>query len=305
MGKNIEIVDGDTLVAAVEGYLYYEDGRFNVQQTLTVENGLDVNSELIDFDGDVWIMGDVLNMNIIRASGAVIVTGSVENSFIQAGGSIVICTGVVGEDEGTIRAGESVYAKFLERCTVYAGKMIRCECSICSHLYSNGSISITEGRGVVVGGSLTAADRIEANVIGSQSERNTEITLGEYPCHKKDREALQLQIDNIKTEIEALHDALPQNTEYSENEDESSNMIAQSKHRLRLASLMLKKQRLEKKMNSLQSHVSDYSKCRLHCAKIFPKTSIIICTARFLTQDEYSDCTFELVGDKIRAFRNS
>ena len=305
LGKNIEIVDGDTLVAAVEGYLYYEDGRFNVQQTLTVENGLDANSELIDFDGDVWIMGDVLNMNIIRASGAVIVTGSVENSFIQAGGSIVICSGVVGEDEGTIRAGESVYAKFLERCTVYAGKMIRCECSICSHLYSNGSISITEGRGVVVGGSLTAADRIEANVIGSQSERNTEITLGEYPCHKKDREALQLQIDNIKTEIEALHDALPQNTEYSENEDESSNMIAQSKHRLRLASLMLKKQRLEKKMNSLQSHVSDYSKCRLHCAKIFPKTSMIICTARFLTQDEYSDCTFELVGDKIRAFRNS
>ena len=108
-----------------------------------------------------------------------------------------------------------------------------------------------------------------------------------------------------KTEIEALHDALPQNTEYSENEDESSNMIAQSKYRLRLASLMLKKQRLEKKMDSLQSHVSDYSKCRLHCAKIFPKTSIIICTARFLTQDEYSDCTFELVGDKIRAFRNS
>jgi uncharacterized protein (DUF342 family) len=298
-GKNTAITDGETLAAATEGYLYFEDGRFHVQPTYTVEDGLEEDADTIDFDGDVWIMGDVLRLNVIRASGSVVIWGSMENSYVQADKNVMILTGVVGEDEATIRAGESVSAKYLEHCIVYAGKAITSECAICAYLYSDDHISITSGRGVTVGGSIVAAHYIEAKIVGSQSERSTQITLGEYPCRRESRQEIELRLNNIREEMESLRKIMSHS---DRQQDESLRMIAQSKYRLRLTGLSIKERRLVKQLNAIEVQLSDYSACYLRSDTVYPKTVVTIGPGSFCTAETLSRCTFKLVGKNIRAY---
>ena len=300
-GKNIAFSGNDVLEASTEGYLYFEDGHFHIQQTLTVPDGLDEDSDTIDFDGDVWVGGDVFCLNVIRATGSVVVKGSVENSFIQAGKNVVIFSGVVGEGEATIRAGACVFAKYLEHCIVYAGRSIVCECSICSHLYSDDHISILKGRGVTVGGSLTAARLIEASIIGSQSERSTQIVLGEHPCRRDDCRELEQRLQDIAKEAAEAEKAISANERI---EDESSKLIAQAKGRLRLTKLRLKEQQLQKRLDAIKSESVDLSGCELRGGTIYPKTSITIGPGSFCVPEMLSNCTFKLVGTNIRAFAN-
>lgn len=300
-GKNTTMTDGETLVAATEGYLYFEDGCFHVQQTYTVEDGLDEDADTIDFDGDVWIMGDVLRLNVIRASGSVVIWGSVENSYIQADKNVIILAGVVGEDEATIRAGESVSAKYLEHCIVYAGKAITSECAICAYLYSDDHISITNGRGVIVGGGIVAARYIEAKIIGSKSERSTQITLGEYPCRRESRLEIELRQNNIREEMKSLREILSRNEGQM---DEFLRMITQSKYRLRLTGLAIKEQRLEKQLTAIELQLSDCSVCYLRSDTVYPKTVVTIGPGSFCTAETLSRCTFRLVGKNIRAYGN-
>lgn len=300
-GKNTAFSGSDVLESSTEGYLYFESGHFHVQQTLTVPDGLDEDSDTIDFDGDVWIGGDVFCLNVIRATGSVVVKGSVENSFIQAGKNVIIFSGVVGEDEATIRAGACVFAKYLEHCIVYAGRSIVCECSICSHLYSDDHISILKGRGVTVGGSLTAARLIEASIIGSQSERSTQIVLGEHPCSRDDCRELEQRLQDIAAEAAEAEKAITANEWI---EDESSKLIAQAKERLRLTKLRLKEQQLRKRLDAIKSESVDLSGCELRGGTIYPKTSITIGPGSFCVPEILSSCTFKLVGTNIRAFAN-
>ena len=300
-GKSTAFSGSDVLESSTEGYLYFERGHFHVQQTLTVPDGLDEDSDTIDFDGDVWIGGDVFCLNVIRATGSVVVKGSVENSFIQAGKNVTIFSGVVGEDEATIRAGACVFAKYLEHCIVYAGRSIVCECSICSHLYSDDHISILKGRGVTVGGSLTAARLIEASIIGSQSERSTQIVLGEHPCSRDDCRELEQRLQDIAAEAAEAEKDITANERI---EDESSKLIAQAKERLRLTKLQLKEQQLQKQLDAIQSESVDLSGCELRGGTIYPKTSITIGPGSFCVPEMLSSCTFKLVGTNIRAFAN-
>lgn len=53
------------------------------------------------------------------------------------------------------------------------------DCAINAQLYSDGAIRIVSGRGTVIGGLLTAVDRVDVNVIGARSGVLTEIALGQ------------------------------------------------------------------------------------------------------------------------------
>ena len=71
--------------------------------------------------------------------------------------------------------------RYLENCAVYAKGDIYADCIMASRIFSDGSIDVTSGRGSIIGGALTAAVSIKAHMIGAQSGRKTELTLGILP----------------------------------------------------------------------------------------------------------------------------
>lgn len=178
-GKNTELTeDGLQLIASIDGNLEYRNRVFEISPVLVIPGDVDYEIGNINFNGDVRIKGDVRENFTVTATGAIIVDGLVEAANIDAGGDLLITRGVVGDNRAFLRSQGCIRVKFLENCVAYAKESVYADCIMNSEIYSDNSINVRSGRGSVIGGSLTAAERIYARMIGAQSGRRTELTLG-------------------------------------------------------------------------------------------------------------------------------
>ena len=127
---------------------------------------------------------------------------------MEAGGDIIITKGVLGDNSAMIKSGRTVRAAYLENCVVYAGTAILADCAINAQLYSDGAIRIVSGRGTVIGGLLTAVDRVDVNVIGARSGVLTEIALGQRSFALIEATDLERSLEQMKKEHKELERSL-------------------------------------------------------------------------------------------------
>ena len=242
--------DGKKLVAAREGHLEFTNGAFQVRALLEVKGDVDYSTGNIDFSGNVHVCGDIRENFTVRASGTIAVDGIVEAATVEAGGDIVITRGVVGDNRALLRSHGAVRVKYLENCVVYAAKGVYADCIMNSQIFSDDVISVMSGRGSVIGGALTAARLIKARMIGAQSGRQTQLTLGVLPY-------VQSELQNIKEDMRVLgreREQLDKELSYLESKqglEGSSGKLA--KARIRRSVLGLKEQQLKKRKEQLLS----------------------------------------------------
>ena len=173
--------DGLHLLAARSGHLEYQQGRFCVRPVLEIPGDVDYSTGNVDFPGDVHIRGDVREGFRVFAEGSLMIDGLVEAADVAAGADLLITKGVVGDNRAVLHCGGNLRTKYLENCTVYVGKCVYADCAVTSAIYCDGSVSVTGGRGSIIGGSVTAGVMVKAKLLGARSGRQTELTLGTRP----------------------------------------------------------------------------------------------------------------------------
>lgn len=277
-GINTELNDkDDELLATKDGNLLYRNHAFHVQPLFRVDGDVDYAIGNIDFPGDVQILGDVKSGFVVKAKGNLIVDGLVEGAILEAGGNISIRKGVLGDARAVIRSQQSVYAQYLENCVVYAGDTVETSSIIASFVYSDNAIVARSGRGTIIGGKLSAANLISANVIGCRSERLTELTIGEFPMLQQQKEELQTNMQEIQKEEKETEDLIAyldtQDIPEDENKEQEQAQIL-AKLRLQKSVLGMKKERAVKDLEKLNQREIDISKCRVLCDTIYPTTQI-------------------------------
>ena len=190
-GASISENSSDTLVAKQLGHPVFRDRGVSVSEVLSLEN-INTNSRDIEFDGSVFVKGDIADGVKLSISGDLAVKGGVGNASITAGGSIFIHQGLSGTTEvdgsddshlyaANINAKESVHANSITHARITAGK----------HIISNDYIhnsDLTAGHKILVGqhsnkgelsgGSAQAFDLIAANVIGNREGTPTYLKVG-------------------------------------------------------------------------------------------------------------------------------
>ncbi|MDD3202341.1 MAG: FapA family protein, partial [Pygmaiobacter massiliensis] len=257
--------EGLHLVATMSGHLLYHTNAFQVKSILQVPGNVDYSTGNINFLGDVHIAGDVREKFTVRATGTVTIDGLVEAATVEADGDIIVTKGVLGDNKALLKSKKSVKAKYLENCVVYSGDCTFADCIINSEIYSDQRISVLTGRGTILGGSLTAAGQIEANIIGSQSGRKTEIVLGVLPYVQKEQDDNQ----GSKEEENKKHADL----------------------RLRKSVLALKEAKLVKRQQELMEMKVDRARCRLEAGTIYPTTILQIGAAVRKIEEVWKGCT--------------
>lgn len=271
-GTNTEISeDGLHLVASKTGHLEFSRDAFHVRTLLEVRSDVDYSTGNLNFDGDIHITGDVREGFEVRATGSVMVDGLVEAATVEAGGDLVISCGVVGDHRAWLRSKGSVRAKFLENCVVYAGKTVYADCIMTSQIFSDDAISVTSGRGSVIGGTLTAANLIRARVIGAQSGRRTELELGTLPCVRMELDELEEELAQVQEELKKVAQEL---TCLERTEGQEGSTPSMARARLRKYSLEMKEKSLTERREELSPDVSDLIQCRLECDTIYPVTGL-------------------------------
>ncbi|WP_130848107.1 DUF342 domain-containing protein [Intestinimonas timonensis] len=286
--------DGRFLLTARDGHVEYTGRSFQVKPVLDIAGDVSGDTGIVNFLGDIHIHGDVFRGATIRAMGSIQIDGAVEDCSIEAGQDLVVSSGVQGQDHGVIQAHRSVYAKYLEHCRVYAQESVQSDCVIDCEVYSNGTVRVRTGRGVIIGGTIRAAQEVDAATVGSKAERLTNIILGGMPCEDLERRQIQAEVEAAEAALQAL-ESTPECPDRNQ---------ALSKQRMGLYVAQMKLKRLENSAEHLPPS-PDQDHRRLNCGAVYPGTVVTVDHASYRVSRVMQECAIGLKNGLVGPIRFS
>lgn len=213
LGKNVQVdSDGRTILASTNGQVMLINDKIHVEPILEL-NEVSIKSGNITFLGTVRVKGNVEDGFSIKASGNIEVSGAVGKCVLEADGNIVVNQGIMGRDEGFIKAGKSLWAKFIQNTKVEVEEYVVVQDAIMnSDITSNKKILLLGKNAKIIGGHLFATEEIHAKVIGSSGGGSeTVLEVGFDPRAKKRllelqdaQSAIVRELDNLDLDISTL-----------------------------------------------------------------------------------------------------
>lgn len=208
VGKNVQIVDNNKLVATMAGQVLAVNNKINVLPVIEIKEDVDLSTGNIDFVGNVVIRGSVQTGFTVKADGNVEVFGTVSGGTVE-GKNVIVKMGIQGMHRGYIKATESVITKFIENATVYAGRDVLVSEVILHSRINAGKQVIVEGkRGVITGGTVMAGEEIRAKTVGTQMATATELEVGVNPMLREEYQELRKDIKNKELNLQQTQKAL-------------------------------------------------------------------------------------------------
>ncbi|MDT3424542.1 uncharacterized protein (DUF342 family) [Paenibacillus forsythiae] len=212
IGKNVLVSDDESsMYAAIDGLISYTDkGKINVFPVYEVNGDVDYNTGNIDFVGTVVIRGNVLSGFTVKSEGDIRVIGGVEGAELTARGSIEISGGIIGYNKGLVSAGANVKVSFIQDGNVTAGEDIIVSQSIMhSNIRAGRSVLCNGAKGLIVGGTVQAGEKVVARTIGNTMSTATAIEVGVLPELRNEindlRRQLRLLLENADKTKKALY----------------------------------------------------------------------------------------------------
>ena len=260
----------------------------------------------IIFLGTVIVTGNVEDGFFVKAQGNIEVKGSVEMANLEAEGDIIVQKGITGRNVGTVKAGKSVYARFIENTVIEAGNMVIVSDGIINSRVDALKRIVCKGkRATIVGGHLRATEEINAKVIGSAvSGTETICEVGIDPKSKKELDILMVnratrekEIEQLKLDFQTLNNILQQRKSLPEDKEIHMQELME-RHRTLLAEI----KEIDENANKIQELINGVKiRGRVSASeKILPGVKIIIRDVVESVKNEYRAVTFILENELIR-----
>lgn len=211
VGKNVVLNPEKTaMYAAIDGLVTPTDkGKLNVFPVYEVNGNVDYSTGNIDFVGTVVIRGNVLSGFKVSASGDIRVIGGVEGAELYSEGSIEITGGIIGYNKGLVKAGHHVKSSFIQDGNVIAGENIIVTQSIMhSNIRAGKDVICSGSKGLIVGGSIQAGERVTARIIGNPMSTTTSVEVGVLPELRNELIDLRQQVKDIMMNLDKTDKAL-------------------------------------------------------------------------------------------------
>jgi len=206
LGRNVQVdSDGRTIIASTNGQVMLINDKIHVEPIHEVDE-VSIKTGNITFLGTVRVKGNVEDGFSIKASGNIEVGGAVGRCVLEADGNIVVNQGIMGRDEGYIKAGKSLWAKFIQNTKVEVEEYVVVQDAIMNcDIISNKKILLVGKNAKIIGGHLFATEEIHAKVIGSSGGGSeTVLEVGFDPRAKKRLLELQDKQSGIVKELDNL-----------------------------------------------------------------------------------------------------
>lgn len=206
LGKNVAVdSDGRTIIAQTNGQVLLIGDKIHVEPIMEVD-GVSLKTGNIKFLGTVIVKGNVEDGFEVKASGNIEVYGTVGKSVIEADGDVIVSLGIMGRDEGYVRAGKSLWAKFIQNTKVDVEEyVIVTDGIINSNVTCNKKILLQGKRASIIGGHLFATEEIHTKTIGSNGGGSeTVLEVGYDPRAKQRLDELLAKQDSLTKELDEL-----------------------------------------------------------------------------------------------------
>ena len=204
-GKNIHLSDDKLeMYSDVSGNVPLVDDTVFVSNVYEVPADVGPSTGDIDYDGSVEVKGNVLTGYTVKASGDITVNGAVEGAVLDAGGKIVLKRGIQGMGKGNMKAEGDVISKFIESSKGTSGGKIIADAIMHRDVVSQDSVQVHGKRGLIAGGKVRSATRIETKTAGSSMGTQTDLEVGIDPAIIDKYHAIEKEIELLSNEKEKL-----------------------------------------------------------------------------------------------------
>ncbi len=195
-GRNIAVDESGTKAyATAEGILKYEGEKVHVDEVLVFPGDLDVDVGTIEFEGSVIVEGMVIPGTLIKARDNIQIAQVVEASTLIAGHDIEIAAGVKGRGKAYICAGRDIKARFVENAELIAGRDVLVDSAIMnSNVKAKRNVQVLGQPGELIGGFVSASQKVIANRIGSDMNITTTVEVGLDPDLRQRMQLINAQI---------------------------------------------------------------------------------------------------------------
>ena len=260
LGKNVEYAsDKVTILASINGQVLLDNDKITVEPLLQLD-AVNIKTGNITFLGTVIVKGNVEDGFSVKASGGIDIGGTVGKSVIDAGGDIVIHQGVFGKDEGYIKAGKSLWGKFIqsakievEENVIATDSLMNCDVTAMKNIVLYGK------KAQITGGTYFATEEICARTIGSAGGSDTTLSVGIDPRAKKRLDELQemqadlmKELENVELDITTLENQKKIRKCLSQEKEENLSKLIERKDKICSDS-----KEASKEIESLQQHLRD------------------------------------------------
>jgi uncharacterized protein (DUF342 family) len=260
----------------------------------------------IIFLGTVIITGNVDDGFSVKATGNIDVHGTVEKAELDAEGDIIVNQGINGKGAGLVRAGRSVWARFIENTQVEAGNMVSVADGIVNSQVDAARRIVCQGkRAHIVGGKLRAAEEISAKILGSPvSGTETILEVGFDPKSKSELEhfnkvkiSSRKELEEVRRNLRTLINIKKERKSLPEDKEADMQELID-----RRDVLMKDYKKAEEKITQIQQRLESLKvRGRVSASsKVYPGVKIIIRDAILDVRNEYKTVTFVLEDDIVQ-----
>jgi uncharacterized protein (DUF342 family) len=309
-GKDTNVVAGggtykdpaDQMIirAAIDGVTAYNQNTntVEVQKLYIIPGSVDFSTGNVHVKSSIEIKGDVNPGFILSTPYDIYVNGIIEHSTVTCEGTLTAKGGIVGDGQQLIKIGGDLHSGYIRNqrincCgSVYASSEI-----LSSVIECKDEVVITKMEGIILGGKITASNKVSAGRIGNKYDVPTEIEVGINFC-VRDKYLSKLdaikesnkQIDEIRKKIDIINSRPPDLV--------SNNRFKSLNEQLRAAieqcdRLNIDLKEIEKEYYNVNAPVVNVYR------KVFPGVTIKIKNSVFEIKEELSHVMFRLNGDKV------
>lgn len=203
-GNNVRVESGQ-FFSEQDGQLSITGRSISVNPVFQVNGDLDLKTGNIHFVGNISVKGNIPSGYELIAGGDIKVTGLVEGATLRADGNVIIEGGVAGGMKGSITAGGSVQANYLNQAIVIAGQDVHITSSILHSRVSTGN-DINCHQGTIIGGTLTAGRNVHVRELGNELFAKTELAIGWDPAIEKKNKEIHEAINQESATLAKLNE---------------------------------------------------------------------------------------------------
>ena len=213
-GAVLDESDDNLLIAETKGHPILMSNGVRLDEVLKLPSA-DRRTGHVEFDGTIYINGDVSAGVELDASGDVFIKGTLEDATIRAGADIIIGGGIINaeppEDEDNwsinLQAGRDIHAKFV------TGALLKAEGSVIIKEYIGFCeteaqhqvlVGQSGGKGRIYGGSCHGHNGIHANQLGSNSSAATLISAGLTSAPTEDQSELNEALASLEDQCKKV-----------------------------------------------------------------------------------------------------
>jgi uncharacterized protein (DUF342 family) len=156
--------DGLRVFSAKRGQVFWDGEIVCVEDVRVVESDVE---EGINFDGKIFIEGDVKTGAYIKATGDIKVSGDVYEAILVSDSNVIVEGGIMGKKNGKVFAGCDIKADFIEGGEIRAGgSVIVAHSIIRSKVQADRKVIARGDKGIIAGGTIEAME-VDGVTIGS------------------------------------------------------------------------------------------------------------------------------------------